>query len=423
MQTADSGTTRGGTGKRTAIVIGCGVAGPVVAAALQKAEIEPVIYEAHPGAAEGIGAWLVIGVNGIDALRAVEMDKPVIARGFPMPRLVILNGAGKMLADFPNGGTLPDGTGAIAITRPDLHTALWDEVKARGIRIEHGKRLVHAEETGSGVRATFEDGSTAEADVLVGADGIHSTVRRLIDPAAPGPRYVGFLNTAGYARGINVPGEPLVNYLIFGKRSFFGWLTAPDGAVWWFANPPRAEDPGPQRLAETTPDEWRAELIEGFEGDAGPAQEVIRRTDHIVVSVPTYDMPTVAKWRTDRMVIIGDSAHAVSPSIGQGASMAIEDAVTLSKCLRDIPEVAPALARYEELRRDRVQRMVAQGRSNDRGKTMGEVGRFFRDIFMPIATRRMFQNGRDPFRWIWSHHIDWDEPVGRTPTSSGQRPG
>jgi 2-polyprenyl-6-methoxyphenol hydroxylase-like FAD-dependent oxidoreductase len=405
------------------LVIGCGVAGPVAAAALHKAGIEPVIYEAHPVAAEGVGAFLGVGLNGIDALRAVELDKPVLARGFPLPRLVIFNGAGKLLADFPNGGTLPDGTGAITISRPDLYSALRDEVVARGVRIEHGKRLVHAEETGGGVRAQFADGGTAEADLLVGADGIHSAVRAVIDPTAPDARYVGFLNTAGYARGIEVPGEPLVNYLVFGKRSFFGWLTAPDGVVWWFANPPRADDPGPQRLAAISSDEWRAQLLESFAGDASPAQALIRHTEHIIASVPTYDMPVVPNWHTERMVIIGDAAHAVSPSAGQGASMSIEDAVTLGKCLRDVPEVAPALARYEVLRRDRVQRVVAQGRSNDRGKTGGPVVRFFRDLFMPLATRRMFRDDRDPFRWIWSHHIDWDEPINQPAARSGNRPG
>jgi 2-polyprenyl-6-methoxyphenol hydroxylase-like FAD-dependent oxidoreductase len=91
--------------------------------------------------------------------------------------------------------------------------------------------------------------------------------------------------------------------------------------------------------------------------------------------------------------------------------MAIEDAVTLAKCLRDIPEVSQAFARYEELRRGRVERIVAQGRRNGDGKTAGPVGRVFHDLFMPIAMRRMFRDGRDPFRWIWSHHVDWDTPV------------
>ncbi|WP_276319862.1 FAD-dependent monooxygenase [Egibacter rhizosphaerae] len=113
----------------------------------------------------------------------------------------------------------------------------------------------------------------------------------------------------------------------------------------------------------------------------------------------------------ERMIIIGDAAHAVSPSAGQGASMAIEDAVVLAQCLRDVPAIPRAFERYEQLRRDRVESVVAQGRRNGQGKTAGAFGRVTRDLFMPLAMRAMFRGGRDPFRWQWDHHIDWDAPV------------
>jgi 2-polyprenyl-6-methoxyphenol hydroxylase-like FAD-dependent oxidoreductase len=393
------------------LVIGSGIAGPVAAAALQKAGFEPVIYEAYQRSAEGVGAFLTVSLNGLDALRALEMDAPVLAHGFATPRMAIANANGRVLAEFPYGGTLPDGTHAITIKRPDLYAALREETARRGIRIEHGKELVDAEATEGGIRAHFADGSTAEGNLLIGADGIHSVTRRLIDPTAPQAQYVGFLNTGGYARGVDVPGEPGVNYLIFGKRSFFGYIKAPNGDVWWFANPPSATDPSRAELAAIPPQQWRARLQELFAKDTTPALDVIKHTEQIFAGWSTYDLPPVPAWRNDRMVIIGDAAHAISPSAGQGASMAVEDAVTLAKCLRDIPEVSQALAQYERLRRDRVEQVVAQGRRNADGKTAGPVGRVFRDLFMPIAMRRMFGNGRDPFRWIWSHHIDWDSPV------------
>lgn len=404
---------------RTALVIGGGIAGPVTAAALQRAGIESVVYEAHADSAEGVGAFLGLGLNGIDALRAVDMDAPVLARGFPTPRMVITNGDGKVLADFPNGGALADGTRAITITRPDLYAALREEARRRGIRVEHGKQLIDARVGVDGVQARFADGATAEADLLVGADGIRSTTRRLLDPGAPQATYVGFLNTGGYARGLDVPAEPGVNYLVFGRRCFFGYVKAPDGDLWWFANPPSATEPDPAELAAIPPERWRAQLIDLFAGDATPAIDAIRHTDHIFSGWITYDMPSVPVWHNDRMVIIGDAAHAVSPSAGQGASMAIEDAVTLARCLRDAPKAAEALTRYEQLRRGRVERVVAQGRRNGNGKTAGPVGRIIRDLFMPVAMRRTFRNGRDPFQWLWDHHIDWEAP---TSTSSRIRP-
>lgn len=392
---------------RTALVIGAGIAGPVAAVALQKAGVDATVYEAHERTAEGVGAFLGLGLNGIDALRAVQMDRPVLARGFPTPRMVITNGDGTVLADFPNGGRLPDGTQAVTISRPDLYAALRDEAVRRGVRIEHGRRLVGAETAADGVRARFADGSTAIGDLLVGADGIRSTTRRLIDPAAPDARYVGFLNTGGYARGVDIPAEPGVNYLVFGRRCFVGYVTHPDGDVWWFANPPCAREPDGAGLAVSA-EQWRAQLDEMVAVDATPARELIRHTADIFAGWATYDMPPVPAWHRGRMVIIGDAAHAVSPSAGQGASMAIEDAVTLARCVRDHVRVEEAFVRYTGLRRSRVERVVAQGRRNGRGKTAGPVGRVLRDLVMPVAMRRMFRDGRDPLAWMWDHHIDWD---------------
>ncbi|WP_409332419.1 FAD-dependent oxidoreductase [Trujillonella humicola] len=393
---------------RTAHVIGGGIAGPVAAVALHRAGIEPTVYEAHATDADGVGAFLGLGLNGIDALRTVDMDATVLARGFATPRMVMLTGHGRLLADVPNGGTLPDGTHALTIRRPDLYAALRDEAHRRGIHTRYGKRLTGIRHTDAGVRARFADGSTADADVLVGADGIRSTVRRLLDPAAPGASYVGFLNTGGYARGVDVPGPPGVSHFCFGRRAFFGWTTAPDGEVWWFANPPVRDEPDPEDLAAVPAELWRARLLDLFADDRIPAVDLIRATDDVFAGWITYDLPSVPTWHDGRTVIIGDAAHAVSPSAGQGAALAIEDAVVLAQCLRDHDDAPAALARYEQLRRVRVEKVRAQGRRNGSGKTAGPVGRAVRDLVLPVVMRRLFRDGRDPLRWMWDHHIDWN---------------
>ena len=109
------------------------------------------------------------------------------------------------------------------------------------------------------------------------------------------------------------------------------------------------------------------------------------------------------------MVIIGDAAHAASPSSGQGASMAIEDAIVLAQCLRDVPAIDEALATYEGLRRGRVEKIVAQGKRNGTGKTPGPFGRAMRDLVLRIV----FSGTRtsDPMAWIHDHRIDWESPV------------
>ena len=109
------------------------------------------------------------------------------------------------------------------------------------------------------------------------------------------------------------------------------------------------------------------------------------------------------------MVIIGDAAHAPSPTSGQGASMAAEDAVVLAKCLRDLPDIPQALAAYERLRRKRVERIVAQGARTNSSKTPGPVGRVVRDLLLPVVFKVLVTDRSQA--WIYDHHVDWDAPA------------
>lgn len=185
---------------KKAIVIGCGIGGPVVAMALQRAGVESVIYEAYDRPADYVGSFLNTASNGLDALRTLDSHTRVLAEGFATLRMVMWSGAGKRLGDVANGVTLADGTSSITIRRGLLHRALRDEAVSRGIRIEEGKRLVDAAEDNRGVVASFEDGTEITGDMLVGADGLNSHVRRIIDPDAPRPNYTGLLSMGGCAR-------------------------------------------------------------------------------------------------------------------------------------------------------------------------------------------------------------------------------
>jgi 2-polyprenyl-6-methoxyphenol hydroxylase-like FAD-dependent oxidoreductase len=221
------------------------------------------------------------------------------------------------------------------------------------------------------------------------------------------------MNTGGYATGVRVPGEPQVMNMIFGKRCFFGYTAMRNGEVWWFANPPRATEPTPEELARITPDEWRAYLNELFADDAGPALEIIANTPDIFLGWNTYDLPKVPRWHNERMIIIGDAAHATTPSSGQGASMAIEDALVLAQCLRDLPEISAAFTRYEALRRKRVERIVAHGRRSSSTKVPGPFGRAVLDLVLPIVFKRLAKNDSAALAWMYDHHIEWGQPVAR----------
>jgi FAD-dependent urate hydroxylase len=393
----------------TALVIGAGVAGPVAAMALQRAGVDATVYEAHPGTADDVGAFLTLQVNGVSALRAIGAGDAVAGLGIPTPAMRFRSGSGKLLGEVSTGAALADGTVGVTLRRSDLYRALRDEAQRRGIRIVHDRRVVEARPVPGGVLTEFADGSKATADLLVGADGLRSRVRQAIDPAAASARYVPVLNIGGYAPPQATDARPGEYEMVFGKRAFFGYLVAPDGAVWWFANPPRRDEPAPGELAAMTTAQWRSWLLDLFAVDNTPACAIIESTPGELSGWATYDMPTVRRWHRDRMIVIGDAAHATSPSSGQGASMAIEDAVELGRCLRDLPEPDAAFATYERLRRARVEKVVAQGARSSDSKAAGPVARVLRDAFLPIVLRKQ---GQQVITWLHEYQIDWDAPVG-----------
>jgi 2-polyprenyl-6-methoxyphenol hydroxylase-like FAD-dependent oxidoreductase len=383
------------------LIIGGGIAGPVTAIALHKAGIDSVVYEAYGHGSDGVGAFLTVAVNGLEALRVLDLHEVVGRLGMATPRMRIRSGTGKMLAEFAN----PSRT----VKRADLYQALRDEAVRRGITFEYGKRLTDAAVTHGGVVARFADGGTAEGDLLIGADGLRSRTRQIIDAKAPAAQHVGLLNTGGYAYGLNLSDEKGMCHFVFGKRCFFGYMPHPNGEVWWFANPPSKREPTPGELAAITQAQWRTRLMDLFKDDSGPMLDIIRATPDIISGWNTYDFPRVPVWRNDRMVIIGDAAHATSPSSGQGASQAIEDAVVLAKCLRDIADPGEAFAAYEKLRRERVEKVVAQGRRNGTGKAPGAFGRWVRDLVLPPIMRGIAK--RNSLAWMFDYRIDWAEKV------------
>ncbi|CCH34660.1 FAD-dependent monooxygenase [Actinosynnema sp. NPDC047251] len=331
------------------LIIGGGIAGPVTATALREAGIEAVVHEAYAVGADDIGAFLTIMHNGVDALRAIGLDQVVADNSFAADGLNLYDGTGALVAETR---WHTDITGPRTLRRSDLYRALHDEAARRGVEIRHGKRLVHAEHTGDGVRATFADGTRAEGDVLVGADGLHSTTRRLLDPAAPEPRYTGLNIFYGYTEGIAPTTEPGRYHMITGGRAFFGHTTAPDGRTWWFARVAGDESHG------GTPAEWVEQAAGAFADDDTPAARIVRASGEVRRG-NAYDVPSTPVWHDGRLVLVGDAAHAASPAAGQGASMALEDGVVLAMCLRDCSEPRAAFEHYERLRRVRVEALVS----------------------------------------------------------------
>jgi 2-polyprenyl-6-methoxyphenol hydroxylase-like FAD-dependent oxidoreductase len=390
---------------RTALIVGGGIAGPATAMALLKAGIESTVYEAHPTGADGVGSFLTLAANGLDALRVLGVDEAAMAVGFPTPSITLRNARGRHLGETLTGPQPAGGAGSHTMKRADLYAVLHDAAVGRGVDVQLGRRLVSASSSdGGGVRAVFADGTEAVADVLIGADGVHSTVRRLIDPAAPAPTYAGLITTGGYARGVTVDAPTGVYEMIFGRRAFFGYATAPDGEVWWFSNVPQRPEPARGSLAG----DWRSRLMELHRGDAGPALPLIEASGDMLPMSAIHSIPHLPRWHRDGMVVIGDAAHAPSPTSGQGASLSIEDALVLAQCLRDWP-ATDAFARFEERRRPRVERIIKAAARINNSKAAGPVGGFIRDAVMPLFLRMAARGAAAET----VYHVDWNEPAVR----------
>jgi 2-polyprenyl-6-methoxyphenol hydroxylase-like FAD-dependent oxidoreductase len=371
-----------------ALIVGGGIAGPVTAMALRQMGIEARVFEAHRRRDGEVGSYFTVTPNGLDALAAVGALHCAVRTGFPTRRNIMRNSAGKALGELPLGAPLADGTPALTLKRSRLALSLLEEAETRGIPVEHGRRLVDATRVGNRIRASFDDGRMETADLLIGADGVHSLVRRLIDPTAPRGRYVGLTNFGGVtpAREVPVELEAEAWQFWFGRRAFFGAHPTPAGDVVWFVNAPRPEIT-PEERAVTTREQWQEYLADLFDEDRSPAAALIRAGRLELAADNTHDLGHVPVWHRDRMIVIGDAAHAPAPSSGQGASMALEDAVLLARFLGETDSIDGAFGGFEASRRDRVERIVAQGARSSSSKTPGRLGSAIRDIVLRLVFR------------------------------------
>jgi 2-polyprenyl-6-methoxyphenol hydroxylase-like FAD-dependent oxidoreductase len=395
---------------RKALIIGCGVAGPVVALFLQRAGIEAEIYEARAASTEYGGSFLNMACNGLDVLKTLGLEGMVSQEGSPIPRMILWNGKGTRLGEVHNGARAEVGAPSVVIMRGRLHKVLREEAQRQGIKMTFGKKLQGISTGEQGVIATFVDGTSAEGSFLVGCDGVHSSTRQSINPDAPIPQYTGMISTGGFAQHSSFPPTPDTQHFIFGKRAFFGYHIGSGGELYWFVNFPQKAAPARGDGGMIVSDEWQARMLDLFREDLPLISEMIRATESPIISYPIYDIFTQPLWQKGPIVLVGDAIHAVSPNAGQGASLAIEDAIVLAKCLRDIPDHALAFATYERLRRERVERMVQYARRLGQGKVMtNPIQIWFRDMLMPFFLKR-FANPA-ALDWGYSYHVDWDEPV------------
>lgn len=385
-----------------AIVVGAGIGGLSAAVALRRAGIETEVYErATTLAGIQAGGGLVLWHNAVLALRRLGLADEVAAIGHELHRHEFRSWRGRQLADWPVAAVSRRvGAPAYAVSRPALHRALAD---AAGGDIRLGVRCVGLEPDDDGVSVRF-DGGEARADLVVGADGLRSTVRRLLRPFEPPPRFAGYTAWQGVVRlaDARVPDGTFENVWGRGRR-FICFRIDDDGLVYWDGVTSDQIGHELDMVGHTRQEIVRAQ----FAGWPDPIPALIDATaEDDIAAIDIFDRRPVGRWGIGRVTLLGDAAHPMTFNLGQGACQAIEDALVLADCLARKPgggDMPAALLAYERRRRARTTKMV------ETSWTIGAVGRWrgraacaFRAAFMRAAFNRVI------FRQNWQLMMDVD---------------
>jgi len=378
-------------------ICGAGVGGLVLAARLARMGFAPMVFEARSEAAAAReGVFLTLAPNGMNGLRAIDAFEAVRSEGVETTGIEIRNGGGRRLAlvnQSDHEGRF--GAPSVTIGRGRLAALLAAAARNAGAELRFGAEVVDIACTGDQVRLRTSEGGVFEADLLVGADGLGSRVRDIVFPDYPKPRYTGQIGTGGVVDA-PVADTGGVMRMTFGDQAFFGYLKAAGGPVYWFDSYAAPE----QAIGRICDPERYARHIRALHADdPEPNRAILERVSGLDRNYPIRDMPQLPSWRRGPVVLIGDAAHAVGPHAGQGASMAVEDALVLAACLGEDPRPAKAFPRYERLRRGRVQAVVKlTARNGSQKAASGPVGLFLRDlllrVFIPLGTRAAHRHFR-----------------------------
>jgi salicylate hydroxylase len=356
-----------------AVVIGGGVAGSASAIALARVGADVTVCEAHADPAGPVGSYVSLAVNGLRALDALGCLAPVQRAGFPVDRQRMWSSRGRLLGDVARGRRPEDPLRSITLMRADLVTTLRTAARDAGAKIVTGQRL------GAGA-----DPRTADADLIVGADGIWSATRRALDPAAPEPAYAGLYSVSGTSGRVPA-GLPRDGFnWVFARHGVFIFLPVPDGTVWWTAQVSAAAPPaGPAAVGV-------AELTRLF-GTEPQAAAVLRAATEVRAANPGHVLKPVTRRHGGATVLIGDAAHPVGA--GQGASIALEDAVVLARHLAGIEAgaIGRALAAFDAERQPRAGKLARMETRNRDAKTAGPAGARLREAVMPHVFSRFYE--------------------------------
>lgn len=353
-----------------ALIIGGGIGGLSTAIALQRVGIEAIVFEKAPEITE-VGAGLSLWSNAILAARRLGVESQIVAAGsvIDKSRSVLPSGEPLNEFDFAAFGRKV-GAPSVCVHRAQLQRILRDTVLTRDAdSVQTDRKCIGWEEKDGSLSVEFEGGAREVGDVLIGADGIHSVVRRSLFGAEK-PRYAGYYAWRGIARGVSelIPrGEAL---FMIGRGAQAGCFHCGADQVYWFLS-----SNGPQRLNSSQHGN-RAEILALIEDWQTPLRQFVEATaSDAILRNDIIDHPPRTVWGRGRTTLLGDAIHATTPNLGQGACQAMEDAVFLAHSLRTTASVEAALRDYETERKERTKFVVEQS---------WELGKVFQ-LSNPIA--------------------------------------
>lgn len=336
---------------KTFAIVGGGIGGLTLAIALQKKGFQVKVYENAPEI-KPVGAGIVLAANALKAYKAIGMDEPVIAAGKEMKRFSIRNAKGRVLSKTEVSRILKKyGTvTSLTLHRADLHAVLQRNLQAGTLELNKG--CVSFDEEGAGLRLLFRDGTSAYADYVIAADGIHSIFRRKL-LANSRIRYSGYTCWRGITNATPVGFDFDEATESWGAGKRFGIVPLNNGRVYWFAT---VNAPANDSTMNGYTSEDVRKLFAGFHF---PVQEIISGTaSENIIKNDISDVEPVNRYAFGKIVLLGDAAHPTTPNLGQGACMAIEDAVVLSNCLAEAADPEVAFVRFQERRLPRTTQIV-----------------------------------------------------------------
>jgi salicylate hydroxylase len=389
----------------TAAVVGGGIGGLAAAAALTRAGIEASVYEQAPEIGE-IGAGVLIGPNSVRLLHRLGLAEAIEEAG---------GWVGEGSTYYRHDGTkvapvmTTDSSGWAAMY--GMHRADLVDVLRRAVpghRVYPGHRAVSFAQDTEKARVTFENGAVVEADLVVGADGIHSAMQRFVTEQAT-PVFSGQISYRGVLDAARVPWWP--------ERIFQVWMGEGKHVIVFPVRAGRMLNfvcfvPAEEAMRESwsapgDPDALRA----AFAGFAAPVTDLLQQVD-ATFWWGLYDREPLAEWTRGRLALLGDAAHPMLPHLGQGANQSIEDAFALAAVLRDAPsaDVPAALRHYARVRRRRTD--VVQANSRRNGERYDQVNRTAdsRDREL-IDTRKLRA-------WLYDYDVEAEPELARP---AGQR--